>query len=141
MDKETWSIAISVAGLLLGLLSAHAQLRSMARWALKATGDRARAWVNRINDRADLYASNSSALIAFLVKESLSVVTFLFFSIALLGLLKGDTFTTPLWVRQTLMLAIALWVGNRLAGISHLIDMTLRRAKEMHSKPSGRSLL
>ena len=134
MDKETWSIVLSVAGLLLGLLSAHAQLKSMTRWAFRISGEKARAWVMRMDEDAELYASNSSALIAFITKQVLSILLFLILVFALLSLLRGETFAAPLWVRQALMLLSGIWVGNKLADVSHIVDITLRKSR----KPQGR---
>ena len=133
MDRETWSIVLSVVGLLLGILSAQAQLKSMARWALKAGGERARAWVKRMNDDADLYASNTSALVSFIVKRVLSVIFVLSLVIPLIAVLRGDTFTAPLWVRQVIMVLGAMWVGNDLAAVSQMVEMTLRKARSKHA--------
>lgn len=132
MDAETLSIILSVAGLLLGVLSAEAQLRSMAKWALKTSGDRARGWVKRMNDDAELYATSSSALVAFIAKQVLSIVFILFLATALLAVLRSDAFATPLWIRQAIMLLSAVWVGNKLADVSHLVDMTLRNTRGLH---------
>ncbi|WP_156810420.1 hypothetical protein [Pseudoxanthomonas sp. GW2] len=132
MDKETLSVVLSTFGLLLGLISAQAQLKSMAKWALKTGGNRARAWVKRMDDDAELYASSSSALVAFIAKGLFSIAFFLALVIALLLLLRGDTFTAPLWVRQVIMLASTIWIGNKLADISNLVDLTLRKARRDH---------
>ncbi|MGY1459855.1 MULTISPECIES: hypothetical protein [unclassified Luteimonas] len=130
MDKDTWSIAISLVGLLLGLLSAHAQLKAVGRWALKATGERARAWMNRVQDDAELYANSASALVAYLVREAFALAFVLALSVAALLVLRGDTFTAPVWVRQGMLLLLMLWVGNKLADVSNMVDLTLRKARQ-----------
>lgn len=81
---------------------------------------------------ADLYSANSSALISFLAKEFLSLLKFFFLTVAVLAVLKSDDFYVPLWSRQAIMLAYAMWVGNKLADVSHIVGLTLRKARKNH---------
>lgn len=133
MDKETWSLVISVVGLALGVLSAHAQLKAVTKKALKASGDKARIWMARMEADADLYSANSSALISFLAKEFLSLIRFFFLTIGALAVLRSESFSAPLWGAQAITLAYAIWVGNKLADVSHIIDLTLRKARKSHA--------
>ncbi|MCL7715133.1 hypothetical protein [Stenotrophomonas mori] len=89
MDKETWSLVISVIGLALGVLAAHAQLKAIAKKALKASGDKARTWIARMETDADLYSANPSVLISFLAKEFLMLLKFFFLTVAMLAVLKA----------------------------------------------------
>lgn len=133
MDKETWSLVISVVGLALGVLAAHAQLKAIAKRALKSGGDKARSWIARMEADADLYSKSPSALIAFLVKEFLSILKFLALAVAVFAVLKSDSFSVPVWGRQSILLAFTIWSGNKLADVSQIVRLTLRKVKTNHA--------
>lgn len=129
MDKEDISLLLGIAGLILGVISAHAQLRAMGKWALQAGGDKARAWMKRLDSDAALYASNTSALVSYLAREAVSLIWFLFFVFGLTLVLKSKTFSAPPWVIQALMLVTGAWIGNKLADVSATVDLVLRKSK------------
>ena len=77
MNLELWSFVLSVVGVVLGVISAFAQLKSVSLKALRATGDALLRSSERRNARSDFFLASPSALIAFITYRVLGAI-FLF---------------------------------------------------------------
>ena len=66
MDTNTWSLILSVIGIILGVVSAQSQLRFAINWLWSRTKRAAVTNVKKEQDRVDLFASSATALIAYL---------------------------------------------------------------------------
>jgi hypothetical protein len=122
MDSNTWSLILSLAGLVLGFVSAYGQIRNFTAKLFSFSADAAKRWAKRRNERIEIFASHPSALVAHVSSVGLSVVFALLITGVGLSLLKQYFPDTPPAIRQAVSFASGLFVGGQIGALSLLIN-------------------
>jgi len=121
MDTNTWSLVLSLAGLVLGFVSAYGQIRSFTAKLFSFSADAAKRWAKRRSERIEVFASHPSALVAQVTSTGLSVVFVLLATVVLLSALKRYFPETPV-VGKVVSFASGLLVGGKIGALSLLIN-------------------
>ncbi len=133
MDLSVWSFVLSVAGLILGFVSAYAHIKRFSIRAIKAGGDAAERWLKRIDEEADFYVANPSALIAYIAFRAIILLAIFVIGALLLKPGGGSSLPVPEWASSVLRLGLAFAFGHVVASLTETVSNVSRRARRLRS--------
>jgi hypothetical protein len=138
VSNDIISLVLSIAGLILGLISAWQQIKSLLLKVAKHGGNAAKSWVLKERSLVELYLDHPSTLVAYLGKSSVSLVLFFIALLFIRPASLQDVFGLSLAVSKALSLVPACLIGLVLGAISsRCSDVVLLAVARKGSQSAG----
>ena len=130
VDSNSWSLLLSVLGLVLGFISAYGQIKGFFQKLLHRSSASIAAWTKEQNERIDAMATHPSALVAYLARSAMYIFTILFALIMITQLLLNFG-TLPTWIFKAISLTGGALVGMELGTLHPTVIKVSKRALQL----------
>src|SRR5690554_2674228 len=98
MSPENISLLLSVAGLILGFISAYGRIKGFFVGLFKRSGEALSKWRKLREDRIEVLATNPNALIAYIARSVLYIVATILVTYTVAGFISSN-YPTLSWLR------------------------------------------
>lgn len=117
MTSDSWSLILSIAGLLLGFISAYGQIKGFFVRLFKTSGDAIVVWRKKRAEKVELRSTFPSALVAYIARSTLFVAGTALVSFTASKLIESNLPTLE-WLRGLVLNVSAVLAGFKL-GVLH----------------------
>ena len=143
MNADTLNLILSLAGLLLGVISAYGQIKRIFRAAAKRGLEGARRWIEQREAENIVYANYPSAFLAYAVKRLLTALALLLVLPFFSALIKANSLGLPPLLVSSLSFVLptlcGLQLGALLSRSSDVLDSVLKREKSSHNDQAAQT--
>jgi|SRR6185312_2074784 hypothetical protein len=127
MTSNSWSLALSALGLLLGFISAYGQIKGFFIKFLRFGNESVLQWSRKRNDKIQALATYPSALIAYLARSFMFIVATSLITFGLYGFLHTHG-NAPAWLSKGLILIASVAIGTEFGTLHPTIIEVSKRA-------------
>jgi|GEM_PF-3239928 len=144
MNADTLNLILSLAGLLLGVISAYGQIKRIFQAAAKRGLEGARRWIEQREAENTVYANYPSAFLAYSVKRLLTALALLLVLPFSSALIKANSLGLPPLLVSSLSFVLptlcGLQLGALLSRSSDVLNSVLTREKMPSKLPTSTDL-
>jgi hypothetical protein len=127
MSSNSWSLALSALGLVLGFISAYGQIKGFFIRFHRFSKESALQWSRKRSDKIQALATYPSALIAYLARSFMFLLATAVGAFVISGLLHVSGIAPP-WLSKAVTLIASLAIGSELGTLHPTIISVSKRA-------------